>query len=236
MTASVFPNARLSSAKMALSVVTLGILVVIGREFGGYLPRFLLWVDTLGVWAPVTFVLAYVAATLTFVPGSLLTMTAGAVFGLVEGTFYTFVGATIGSALAFLTARYLARDAIQRRLLRYPKFAAIDKAVGLEGFKIVLLLRLSPVFPFNFLNYALGLTTVTFRAYLLGAIGMLPGSAVYAYYGMLAGDVFALAGGVPSNSGVSYYVTMVLGLVATVLVTMVIIQAARRALRNTMNA
>ena len=236
MTASVFPNARLSSAKMALSVVTLGILVVIGREFGGYLPRFLLWVDTLGVWAPATFVLAYVAATLTFVPGSLLTMTAGAVFGLVEGTFYTFVGATTGSALAFLTARYLARDAIQRRLLRYPKFAAIDKAVGLEGFKIVLLLRLSPVFPFNFLNYALGLTTVTFRAYLLGAIGMLPGSAVYAYYGMLAGDVFALAGGVPSNSGVSYYVTMVLGLVATVLVTMVIIQAARRALRNTMNA
>jgi len=236
MIASVFPNARLSWAKMALSVVALGMLVIIGREFGGYLPRFLLWIDTLGVWAPVTFVLVYVAATLTFVPGSLLTMTAGALFGLVEGAFYTFVGATIGSALAFVIARYLARDAIQRRLVRYPKFAAIDQAVGLEGFKIVLLLRLSPVFPFNFLNYALGLTTVTFRAYMLGAVGMLPGSVVYAYYGMLAGDVLALAGGVPSISGVSYYVTMTLGLVATVLVTMVIIHAARRALRNTMTS
>ncbi len=236
MIASVFPTARLSSTKMALSVVILGILVVIGREFGGYLPRFLLWIDTLGVWAPVAFVLAYVAATLTFVPGSLLTMTAGAVFGLVAGTFYTFVGATIGSALAFLIARYLARDAIQRRLVRYPKFAVIDKAVGLEGFKIVLLLRLSPVFPFNFLNYALGLTTVPFRAYMLGAIGMLPGSVVYAYSGMLAGDVLALAGGVPSNSGLGYYVTVILGLLVTVLATMVIIQTARRALRNTMNA
>ena len=236
MIASVFPNARLSWAKMALSVVALGMLVIIGREFGDYLLRFLLWIDTLGVWAPVTFVLVYVAATLTFVPGSLLTMTAGALFGLVEGAFYTFVGATIGSALAFVIARYLARDAIQRRLVRYPKFAAIDQAVGLEGFKIVLLLRLSPVFPFNFLNYALGLTTVTFRAYMLGAIGMLPGSVVYVYYGMLAGDVIALASGVTSNSGVSYYVTMILGLVATVLVTMVIIQAARRALRNTMTS
>ena len=236
MIASVFPNARLFWAKMALSVVALGMLVIIGRECGDYLLRFLLWIGTLGVLARVTFVLVYVAATLTFVPGSLLTMTAGALFGLVEGAFYTFVGATIGSALAFVIARYLARDAIQRRLVRYPKFAAIDQAVGLEGFKIVLLLRLSPVFPFNFLNYALGLTTVTFRAYMLGAIGLLPGSVVYAYYGMLAGDVIALAGGVPSNSGVSYYVTMILGLVATVLVTMVIIHAARRALRNTMTS
>ena len=236
MIASVFPNARLSSTKMALSVVILGILGVIGREFGGYLPRFLLWIDTLGVWAPVTFILTYVAATLTFVPGSLLTMMAGAVFGLVAGTFYTFVGATIGSAFAFLIARYLARDAIQHRLVRYPKFAVIDQAVGLEGFKIVLLLRLSPVFPFNFLNYALGLTTVPFRAYMLGAIGMLPGSVVYAYSGMLAGDVLALAGGAPSNSGLGYYVTVILGLLATVLVTMGIIQTARRALRNTMNA
>ena len=92
------------------------------------------------------------------------------------------------------------------------------------------------MFPFNFLNYALGLTTVPFRAYMLGAIGMLPGSVVYAYSGMLAGDVLALAGGVPSNSGLGYYVTVILGLLVTVLATMVIIQTARRALRNTMNA
>src|SRR5207245_1117774 len=113
----------------------------------------------------------------------------------VPGTVYVLIAATLGSAAAFLVSRYLARGAIERRLANIPRFAAIDRAVGAEGRKIVFLLRLSPVFPFTLLNYALGLTQVRFADYLVAAIGMLPGTVLYVYAGQAIGDVTALAGG-----------------------------------------
>src|SRR5439155_1410723 len=101
--------------------------------------------------------------------------------------------ATLGASAAFLVGRYLARAAVERRIAANPRFAAIDRAVGAEGRKIVFLLRLSPVFPFNLLNYALGLTRVRFADFFLASVGMLPGTVLYVYSGKLIGDVTGLA-------------------------------------------
>src|SRR5512134_2247807 len=168
--------ARRSPLRLLLLVVLLAGLVLAGREAAGLLPRFAAWVESLGVWGPVVFVLGYIVATVAFVPGSLLTLGAGAIFGLVQGTALVLAGATLGASAAFLVSRYLARDAVERRLAGNARFAAIDRAVGAQGRKIVLLLRLSPVFPFNLLNYALGLTRVSLADYALAAFGMLPGT------------------------------------------------------------
>jgi uncharacterized membrane protein YdjX (TVP38/TMEM64 family) len=207
-------------------------LVVFGRELGGYVPRFAAWVDELGVWGPVAFVAGYALAVVAFAPGSLLTLAAGAIFGLGAGTAYTFVAATLGACAAFLVARHAARSWIEHRLAGNPRFAVIDRAIGEQGRKIVFLLRLSPVFPFNLLNYGLGLTRVRFVDYLVASVGMLPGTLLYVYYGKLAGDVAALAGGAAPEKGPGYWTVLILGLLATVVVTTLVTRIARRALRE----
>jgi uncharacterized membrane protein YdjX (TVP38/TMEM64 family) len=213
-------------------VVAVVAIALLARAAGGYLPAFAAWVNDLGVWGPLVFIVGYALAVVAFAPGSLLTLAAGAIFGLGRGVAIVFVAAVLGSSLAFLVARHLARDAVERRLAENPRFAAIDRAVAAEGRKVVLLLRLSPAFPFNLLNYALGLTRVRFADYLVGSIGMLPGTVLFVYYGKVAGDVAAIAGGAAIEKGTGYYVVMALGLAATVLVTLVITRTARRALRE----
>lgn len=207
-------------------------LVFAGREAAPLVPRFAAWVDGLGVWGPVVFVAGYVAATVAFVPGSLLTLGAGAIFGLVKGTVLVLAGATLGASAAFLVARHIARGAVERRLAGNPRFAAIDRAIGREGRRIVFLLRLSPVFPFNLLNYALGLSRVRFADFVVASAGMLPGTVLYVYYGKLAGDVARLAAGAGVERGGGYYAVLVLGLVATLLATTVVTRTARRALEQ----
>ena len=149
-----------------------------------------------------------------------------------EGTVYVFVAALLGSAGAFLVARYAARGFVERRVQDNERFTAIDRAVGDQGLKIVFLLRLSPVFPFNLLNYALGLSQVSFRDYLFASLGMIPGTLLYVYYGKLAGDVAALAGGAALEKDAPYYAMLIVGLVATVVVTTFVTRLARRALKE----
>lgn len=216
--------------KIAIAVVALAALIVVGRQLGGYIPRFAAWVESVGVWGPILFVLGYAVATVAFVPGSVLTMSAGAIFGLGKGTMLVFLGATLGTALAFLLARYAARSAIESRLANKPRFAAIDKAVARSGLKIVFLLRLSPAFPYNLLNYALGLTSVRFRDYILASFGMLPGTFLYVYYGKIIGSLAAVTSGVQGEGGVERWWFLGVGLLATVAVTAVVTRIARRAL------
>lgn len=223
-------TSRAAWGKIGLGLVVVIGLLAIGRQAGGYLPQFAAWVDSLGAWGPVVFILGYAAAVVAFVPGSVLTLAAGAIFGLAEGVGYVFIAATLGASLAFLVSRYIARSAIEHRIQANPKFAAIDRAVGEEGRKIVFLLRLSPVFPFSLLNYGLGLTRVRFLDYVLACVGMLPGTVLYVYYGKLAGDVAALAGGAAPAGGAGYWSVLILGLVATVVVTALITRTAKRAL------
>jgi uncharacterized membrane protein YdjX (TVP38/TMEM64 family) len=207
-------------------------VVLFGRSLAGYVPRFAEHVAGLGRWGPVAFVAGFVLAAVAFVPGSLLTLAAGAIFGLARGVLYVFVGATLGATAAFLVARYLVRSRVERRVRADRRFAAIDDAVARDGRRIVFLLRLSPVLPFNLLNYALGVTRVRLADFVLGCAGMLPGTVLYVYYGKLAGDVAGAVGGAAPR-GAGYYAVLALGLAATILVTVLVTRLARRALKET---
>lgn len=227
---------RASKTRLAIqaAVVVLAVaaLLLFGRRVAGYLPEFSAWVDGLGVWGPIVFVLGYVVATVAFIPGSLLTLAGGAIFGLAEGVVFVFAGSSLGATAAFLASRYLVRGAIEKRVAAEPRFAPIDRAVGREGFRIVLLLRLTPVVPFVLLNYALGLTKVTLRDYVCAFAGMLPATLLYVYYGRVAGDLAEIAAGVGEERGWGDHALLGLGLVATVAATTMIVRIARRALRE----
>ena len=216
--------------RIALALVAGIAILALARAGGDALPFAVKWVEELGFWGPVFFVGLYTLATVLFVPGSLLTLAGGALFGVAGGVAYVFTAAVLGSSAAFLIARYAARDRVARKLAAHPRFEALDRAVGEEGLKITFLLRLSPAFPFSFLNYALGLTRVRFRDYLIASLGMLPATFLYVYSGRVIGDVAQLAGGVQPERGLGYAVLVGLGLAATVAVTAVITRTARRAL------
>jgi len=218
--------------RILLVAVVIVALLLLGRRAGEELPRFTAWVQGLGTLAPVVFALGYVVATVAFIPGSLLTLAAGAIFGIPLGTAVVFVGATIGEAAAFLLSRSVLRGPVERRLAGDPRLAALDSAIATQGRRIVFLLRLSPLIPFNLLNYALGLTRVRFGDYLIASLGILPGTLLYVYTGKVAGDVAALAAGAAPPRGAGYYAVLALGLVATALVTLQVTRLARRALSD----
>jgi uncharacterized membrane protein YdjX (TVP38/TMEM64 family) len=225
-------HARSSLVRWALAAVAIVALLVVGRELGRYLPQFVGWVNGLGVWGPVVFVLGYVVSVVAFIPASVLTLSAGAIFGVWKGTLFAFLGASIGSIAAFLVSRHAARQSIEQRIQGDERFAAIDRAVENEGLKITFLLRLSPIFPFNLLNYALGLTRVRLADYVLASFGMLPGTLLYVYSGKVAGDVATAAGGAAVSRGTGYYAFLALGFAATLAVTIAVTRIARRALRD----
>ncbi len=206
------------------------LMVLAGRRLAAFVPAFADRVNEIGPLGPVVFIIGYAVATVAFVPGSLLTLAAGTVFGVGRGTVYTLIGATLGASAAFLISRHVARAAFQRRMAGIPRFDPIDRAVAREGWKVVLLLRLSPLFPFTLLNYALGLTRVRLADFLIASIGMLPGTLLYTYSGKVVGDIAALAAGQSPPRTAAYYVLLGSGLVATVAVTAVITRLARRAL------
>jgi uncharacterized membrane protein YdjX (TVP38/TMEM64 family) len=213
-----------------LLVAGLG-MVLLAHRFGApVLAGLPARVARLGGWAPAAFVLAYVLATVAFVPGSLLTLAAGALFGLWKGTALAFTAATLGAAASFLVSRYVARGLVQRRLTGDQRAVAVDRAIGDHGRKVVFLLRLSPVFPFNLLNYALGLTSVRFTDYLVASLGMLPGTLVYVYCGKLIGDVARLAGPNTVRGTRGYYALLLVGLAAAIAATAIVTRAARRTL------
>jgi len=189
------------------------------------------WVDDLGAIAPIAFMLIYIVATVAFLPGSVLTLGAGVLFGIVKGSIYVFFGATLGATLAFLVGRYLARGWISKKIAGNQKFSAIDKAVGKEGLKIVLLTRLSPIFPFNLLNYGLGVTGVSLKDYVLGSVGMIPGTIMYVYIGSLAGSIATIGGETqPDANPIAQWTIRIIGLIATVAVTLYVTKIARKAL------
>jgi len=218
------------SVRLLAVVAALAALLLLGRLAGGAIPRFASWVEGLGLLGPAVFIAGYAAAVVAFAPASLLTLAAGAIFGVLEGTVYVFVAASLGACLAFLVARHGARALVERRIAGDRRFAAIDRAIGQQGRRIVFLLRLSPAFPFNLLNYALGLTRVRFADYAVACLGMLPGTLAYVYSGSLLGDVAAAAGGASPERGAAQQALFAAGLVATIAVTAVVTRIARRAL------
>ncbi len=223
-----------SKAKLVLWIVVIVALLAAAWYFDAQalLKSALDGIARLGPWGPVIFVLLYVAATVLFLPGSILTLGAGFVFGVVKGSIVVSISATLGATAAFLVGRYLARDWVGRKIEGNAKFNAIDEAVAREGWKIVGLTRLSPVFPFNLLNYAFGLTRVSLRDYFFASwIGMMPGTVMYVYLGSLAGDLAAVGAGQRATTPAEWALRVV-GLLATVTVTVYVTRVARRALQQ----
>lgn len=190
------------------------------------------WIDSLGTVGAIAFIAIYIMATVAFLPGSILTLGAGVLFDVFWGSVYVFIGATLGATAAFLIGRYLARNWVIKKIADNKKFAAIDNAVGREGLKIVLLTRLSPIFPFNLLNYAFGVTAISLQDYFIGCVGMIPGTIMYVYIGSLAGNL-ALIGteNQPTNYTLTWMIRIV-GFIATVAVTIYVTKIAKKSLEE----
>jgi uncharacterized membrane protein YdjX (TVP38/TMEM64 family) len=202
--------------------------------FNDYVHEFLIWVEDLGDWGLVFLAVFYVPATVLLIPGSLVTLAGGTLFGLVPATIAVSIGSTIGAAAAFYLGRTLARRWIESKVADQPKFRAIDQAIAAQGFKIVMLLRLSPVFPFTLLNYTLGLTRVSFRDYVLASwIGMLPGTVMYVYLGSTLANLAEVFSGT-ARQRPELRAFFFAGLVVTVLVTVYITRVAHKALSQTL--
>jgi uncharacterized membrane protein YdjX (TVP38/TMEM64 family) len=217
-------------------IVLIAVAILYGaHRFGAgpVLKNALDWIRGLGPLAPAAFIAIYIAACVLFLPGSILTIGAGVIFGVVRGSIYVSIAATLGATAAFLVGRYFARDWVARKLEGNANFKAIDEAVGMEGWKIVLLTRLSPVFPFNLLNYAYGLTRVTLRDYFFASwAGMIPGTILYVYIGSLSSDLAGAgtaSGGARTPAG---WALDAVGFIATVAVVVYVTRIGSRALRE----
>jgi len=218
--------------KLIAAIALLVALLLFGRETASRLPVFAAWVQSLGFWGPLVFILGYGVAATLLVPVVVLTVSAGALWGFRRGVLYVALGASLGAALAFVAARHVVRRFVEAYVDRHPRLAAIDRAVEAEGARLVFLLRLSPLVPYVFLNYILGVSRVSFRDYMLGLTGMLPIAAAYVYGGKAAGDFATLAAGAAVPRDSSYYWLLVLGLASTVLASVLVTRAAARAIES----
>jgi uncharacterized membrane protein YdjX (TVP38/TMEM64 family) len=218
-------------AAIVIAIVIAGLVLPLNR----WALLLVEWVHGAGWLGVVVYGLAYILATLLLIPGSVLTLGAGFVYGPVWGTLFVSPVSVLSATLAFLLGRSVLRGWISRRMQPYPRFAAIDEAVSENSFKVVLLLRLSPIFPFNLLNYGLGLTGVRLRDYVIASfLGMLPGTLLYVYLGSLVINASELLSGSGTASGGAGDVLYWSGFVAVVVLTVVATRIARTALRQTL--
>ncbi|MCC7043682.1 MAG: TVP38/TMEM64 family protein [Acidobacteria bacterium] len=226
MTRRTWIRSILVAAGAAAVVLAITLLPV-----GEWMRWLVAWIRDAGAVGVVVYAAAYIAATVLLLPGSILGLGAGFAYGPLGGTLLVSPVSVTAATIAFLLGRTVARGWIAERVSRDPRFAAIDAAIEREGLKIVLLLRLSPVFPFNVLNYALGLTRVRLSHYVVGSfVGMLPGTFLYVYLGSLVTTTASL-GATGETAGTAQQVVYWGGLAATVLATIFIMRLARRALR-----
>jgi len=223
-------RSRLRAISFATAAVVL-VLVVTLLPVGEWMRGLVAWIQGAGAIGAMVYAATYIAATVLLLPGSILTLGAGFAYGPLVGTLLVSPVSVTAATIAFLLGRTVARGWIAERVSRDRRFAAVDVAIEREGLKVVLLLRLSPVFPFNVLNYALALTRVRLRDYVLGSwVGMLPGTFLYVYLGSLVTTAASLDSSEPTT-GTAERVIYWAGLAATVLVTVLVTRLARRALK-----
>jgi uncharacterized membrane protein YdjX (TVP38/TMEM64 family) len=231
------PRKTSSYLKGLIAIALVAVLVILAKQFNiqQMLQNALVWVEGLGPIGAIVFIGIYILATVCFVPGSVLTLGAGVVFGVLWGSLYVFMGATIGATLAFLVGRYVARGWVAKQIEGNAKFNAIDAAVAREGLKIVLLTRLSPIFPFNLLNYMFGITRVSLKDYVVGCLGMIPGTVMYVYIGSLAGSLATLGAAPNQSAQTAQWFIRIIGFAATVAVTVYVTRVARKALQESVD-
>jgi len=231
---------RLRSPRLgfAIRLVSLGViaasLLLLARQlpFDDFARQLAGWTAEKGMWGKIGFILVYVITTVLLLPAWILTVVAGATFGLLTGTILVVLGANLAVAVCFLISRHLAREAVARRLQDHPRFAAIDRAVSAGGWRVVALLRLSPVIPFTLQNYLYGVTAIRFwHCVLTSAVAMLPGTFLYVYLGY-AGRVGLSAAGSGGGRTPGEWSMIGVGLAATAAVTVYITRLARRELKR----
>jgi uncharacterized membrane protein YdjX (TVP38/TMEM64 family) len=214
---------------VALVVIALSILTAV-LPVKDWIRGFIGWVQQLGPPGVIVFIVVYALATVLFLPGWIFTVSAGLIYGIAGGTLVALAGAITGATLAFLVARYLLRQHIEEFAKKNPRFQAIDAAIGKNGWKIVGLLRLSPLIPFNFSNYFYGITSISLGAYVaVSAVGIIPGTLLYAYLGAIGQA--SISGGASQHSKWQY-VLLGVGLMATVAVTILVSRIAKNALKK----
>ncbi len=185
------------------------------------------WVIGLGPLGWVLYALVYAVCCVLFVPASILTLGAGALYGLGTGTAVVLAGATLGATLSFLLAKSVLRKKIERMTAGNAKFQALDRAIGKEGAKIVFLVRLAPVFPFTYINYAFGLTGVKTLPYVVASFfGMIPGTFAYVYLGSAA------AGAASGEADTTKKIVQIAGAVVALVVTIFVARVATKAIRS----
>jgi uncharacterized membrane protein YdjX (TVP38/TMEM64 family) len=217
---------RKSLSRIAAIALPISIGLAGAQLLAPYLPQFAASVARMGVWAPVVFVAAYIVVVVLMLPAFLLIMVAGAVFGVVKGAVLSMIGALVGGILAFLIARHVAREQVARRVAKNAALASIDRVIGEDGMKLVFLLRLSTAVPFVLSNYALGVTRVRTRDFVLGTFGLIPTVLTYAAYGSASSAMGA------DGRPVISPVVLVLGVSATVLLGIWLARLAQRAIRE----
>jgi len=194
-----------------------------------WLESFQGWVRGMGAAGMFLYGAVYIVAALLFVPGIVLTLGAGFLFGLGWGVVLVSAASTISAALAFLIARYFAREAVEKLARKDPRFEAIDRAIGKEGWKVVALLRLSPLVPFSLSNYLYGLTSVRFGPYVATSwAAMLPATVLYVYLGAAGRTI-----GEKTQRSPWEWVLLGVGLAATAAVTVLLTRVAKRELART---
>ncbi len=219
-------------------MVLLGLLVVVVVAAVFHLPillwlrRLLAWAEQLGPWGPAALGAMCVVAAVLLLPGSVLTIGTGFLYGVPLGFLVVWIGDLLGACIAFGIGRTVVREWVMRRMAGNEKFIALDEAVGEHGFKIVFLTRLSPVFPFGLLNYSFGASRVSCRQYVLGSLlGLIPGIVLYVYIGAsLRSLAMATEGELPADSPLVHRVFFWFGLAATITLVVVATYIARRAL------
>ena len=221
--------------KLLTLVAIIAALAVAATQFpiAEWLTDLVRWIEANKETAWLVFIGAYVAATVLMVPGSILTVAAGYVFGVLYGTALVSISSILGATLAFIIGRALGRGWVRNRIGNDARLAAIDKATEQRGFFVMLLLRLSPIFPFNVMIYLMSLTGMKLSHYFFGSwLGMLPGTLLYVYIGSAASDLTSLIAG-EYDAGPWGRVFFIGGLIATALVTVLIARFASRTLRET---
>ena len=184
-------------------------------------------VKGLGFAGYVLFTVVYAVCCVLFVPASVLTLGAGAIYGLGTGTAVVLVGATLGATLSFLLAKTVMRKRIERMTAGNAKFQALDRAIAKEGAKIVFLIRLSPVFPFTYINYAFGLTGVKTLPYVVASFfGMIPGTFAYVYLGSAA------TGAASGEADTAKKIVQIAGAAVALAVTIFVARVATKAIRS----
>lgn len=220
--------AKLFLTVIVLAAVAAAVVLLPVREWTVSLVT---WIRSLGSVGVAVYAIVYMLSPVIMFPASLLTLAAGFLYGPLWGTLLVSPVSVIGSTLAFLLGRTVARERIKRRIESNARFSAIDAAVETTGLKVVFLLRLSPIFPFTLLNYALGLTRVRLRDYILGSfLGMLPGTFLYVYLGSSVANITSLASHKTASGGVAEHLLFWGGLVATILVVVLVTRTARQVL------